>query len=532
MMREPDGRVPGPAAPGGERGTAGSAAPKRPRRGERIARRLPDWAGSIRFRLTALYSLVLFGLAAVVVGGVYLAVAARLHDRPVSREFVVTACQPRLGGAEIECARRSVVFESLEREVNQRTVQVLRTYSFGALALLFLASMVVGWVVAGRVLAPIDRIAAVAREIQATDLSRRIALRGPPDELRNLADTFDGMLERIDDAFESQRRFIQEASHELRNPLAVMRTNLDVALADPEASLDDVRRSAEVAQRATERMTHLVDDLLAYARHGAPERRFEPVDLAGTVRDAAAEFAAPAAARGLRLEAEPGTDLWVVGDRVALRQALDNLLANAVRLAPAGSEVRLATGRRDAWLWAAVADQGPGIPAEQRDMVFQRFWRADHRRAREEGRSGLGLAIVRQIAESHRGEIRLHENEHGGSTFTLWLPAAPAAAASTEPETATPAMAPEAATAGTPAMAPEAATAGTPATRANAPTAPAPRAVAAADTAATGVAVAPTASPPPSPPPPPSPSSPDRPGPGSSGGAAGASGTEVPGATD
>ena len=127
---------------------------------------------------------------------------------------------------------------------------------------------------------------------------------------------------------------------------------------------------------------------------------------------------------------EPG--LAVVGDRVALRQALANLLANAVRLAPEGSTIRLAAGREgtegdaaDQWVWIAVEDEGPGIPEGQREMVFQRFWRGDGRRAREEGRSGLGLTIVRQIAESHRGTIRLAGNPSGGSTFSLWLPAAP-----------------------------------------------------------------------------------------------------------
>jgi signal transduction histidine kinase len=311
---------------------------------------------------------------------------------------------------------------------------VLRSYSFGALGAMFLVSLGVGWVVAGRVLAPIDRITGVARDIQATDLKRRIALKGPPDELKQLADTFDGMLERIDDAFENQRRFIQEASHELRNPLAVIRTNLDVALADPDASTEDLRHAAEVVQRSAERMSHLVDDLLTYARQGATVRQFERVDAADVVADAAAEFEIPAEARGITLEWASPTGLTVIGDRVALRQALANLLANAVRLAPEGSTIRLAAGREgdpddpgDRWVWLAVEDQGPGIPEGQRDLVFQRFWRGDGHRARQEGRSGLGLTIVRQIAESHRGSARVAPNEAGGSTFSLWLPAAPSA---------------------------------------------------------------------------------------------------------
>src|SRR5699024_5966151 len=124
-------------------------------------------------------------------------------------------------------------YQSVEQLANERALALLRTYSTTALGLLFLASLGVGWIVAGRVLAPIGRITAVARDISAGDLARRIDLRGPPDELKELADTFDAMLARLDDAFAGQQRFVQEASHELRNPLAVIRTNLDVALTDP-----------------------------------------------------------------------------------------------------------------------------------------------------------------------------------------------------------------------------------------------------------------------------------------------------------
>lgn len=409
---------------------------------ERVADRLPEWMGSVRFRLTAIYSLFLFGLAAVVVGGLYLAIAARLDDQPMSRDYTIQRSLPGPNGEQIvvDSDTIRVYIQPFEQRVNERALQVLRTYSFGALALLFLASLAVGWIVAGRVLAPIGRIANVAREIQATDLSRRIALQGPPDELKDLADTFDGMLARIDDAFEEQRQFIQEASHELRNPLAVIRTNLDVALADPSTTADDMRRTAEVVQRTAERMSHLVDDLLAHARQGDSVRQFERLDMAQVVADTTAEFTVPAEARGLQLAADAEPGLWVLGDRVALRQALANLLANAVRLAPTGTTIRVAAGRRsaegdgaaagehgsnagDRWVWLAVDDEGPGIPLDQQDLVFQRFWRGDGRRAREEGRSGLGLTIVRQIAESHRGEVRVRSNPSGGSTFSFWVPA-------------------------------------------------------------------------------------------------------------
>jgi signal transduction histidine kinase len=393
---------------------------------EEVALRLPDWMGSIRFRLTVLYSLVLFGLAGIVVGGIYLAIAARLDDDSMARTGSGIFVQIRPDGSQVIEQVETSDLVSFEEQVNRRSLQLLKGYSFSALGLLFIASLGVGWFIAGRVLAPIDRITAVARDIQATDLARRIDLRGPPDELKDLADTFDDMLGRLDEAFQQQRRFIQEASHELRNPLAVIRTNLEVTLDDPDASVEDLRATADVVNRSTARMSVLVDDLLTYAREGAPVREVGPVDLDEVVADAVADFAAGAQARALDLVAEPAPDrapVGVIGDRVALRQAVANLVANAVRLAPEGTAVRLAAGREGPWAWLAVDDAGPGVPAEDHERVFERFWRGDPQRARAEGRSGLGLAIVRRVAALHGGEVRLVANARGGSTFTLWLPA-------------------------------------------------------------------------------------------------------------
>jgi signal transduction histidine kinase len=275
------------------------------------------------------------------------------------------------------------------------------------------------------VLKPIERITSAAQEIQATDLSQRIHLGGPDDELRHLADTFDDLLERIDDAFEAQRRLIAEVSHELRNPLATIRTNLEVTLDDPSVDRDDLLHTAAVVDRAAERMSKLVDDLLATARNEAPSLAMEPLDVAVVVREAAEEFSAPAAARDLRVVAEAEPGLWVTGDRVALKQCAANLLANAVRLAPEGSTVTVRGGRSGPWVHLAVEDEGPGISPDDHERVFQRFWR-NNPRDRDQGRSGLGLSIVRQIAEAHRGDVGLVSSPGTGSTFSVRLPAIPA----------------------------------------------------------------------------------------------------------
>jgi signal transduction histidine kinase len=394
-------------------------------RGSALAERLPSWMGSIRFRLTALYSLFLFGLAAVVVAGLYIGLSRNLDSEPISRTVVVYAPVRTEQGIMIREDTIRAQYQTVEQLANRRALRDLRTYSSEALAFLFLASLGVGWIVAGRVLGPIGRITSVARDIQATDLSRRISLGGPPDELRDLADTFDAMLGRLDDAFEGQRRFIQEASHELRNPLAVMRTNIDVALADPDASTEELRHTAEVVGRTAERLGRLVEDLLAYARHDVPRRAQERVALAPLVDEAVEEFAAPAEARGVELRGEHGDPVEVLADRTALKQALANLLDNAVRLAPEGSAINVSDAATDGWARLLVADAGPGIDAADQEAVFQRFWRGSGQPGGDERRSGLGLTIVRQIAESHGGHVALASEPGIGSTFVIWLPALP-----------------------------------------------------------------------------------------------------------
>jgi signal transduction histidine kinase len=313
---------------------------------------------------------------------------------------------------------------TLEELINERTLDTLRDRAFLALGLLFLASLFVGWWVSGLVVAPIRRITGVARQIQATDLSRRIDLDGPHDELRDLADTFDGMLARLEAAFEAQRRFIQDASHELRNPLAVMRTNLDVALADADATTDDLRHTATVVSRTTERMSRHVDELLTYARQGLPDEQWEEVDLGSIVSETVDEFVVPAQARSLALRASSAPGVSVTADRTELKKALTNLVGNAVRLAPSGTSITVSSGAEEQWAFLSVADRGPGIAEEHQQAVFDRFWRAPGQ-VDAEGvrRTGLGLTIVKGIAERHGGRVDLASAVGTGSTFVIWLPA-------------------------------------------------------------------------------------------------------------
>jgi signal transduction histidine kinase len=373
---------------------------------------------SIRVRLTLLYSGVLFVVAALLVAGLYLGLSLSLRDEPVSQAVFVEQV-PVNDGSQVE-ERTLVDARAFEQEVNDRTLRNLRSFSLAALALLFVASLAVGWVIAGRVLAPIAHITNVAREIQARELSRRIDLAGPDDELKRLADTFDSMLGRLDVAFASQRRFVADASHELRTPLAVIKANLDLALTDAQATAESRATAAAVIDRAIARMARLTDDLLALARLDAPASGREPVHVAGLLEDAAEEFGAAAALRGVEIEVRAVVAGPVLGDRDVLKRALTNLLDNAVRVA--GSTVVLEHGEEDGGAWIAVADDGPGIAAEHQASIFDRFWRPDDARIRPGGGSGLGLAIVRQIAEAHGGTVGVESVPGDGARFVLRLP--------------------------------------------------------------------------------------------------------------
>jgi signal transduction histidine kinase len=376
---------------------------------------------SIRFRLTLIYSVALFAVGAIVIGVTYLGLRSALDEEPVSARLVRDELLPlRDGSFLIVRAEQLVEFNSLESQVNERALEQLRQYSFIGLGAMFVLSLGVGWVVAGRVLRPIDRISAVARDITATDLSRRIDLHGPEDELTRLASTFDDMLGRLDGAFESQRRFIHEASHELRNPLATIRTNIEVALADPSATADELRQTAEVVDRSADRMGRVVDDLLAYARSDVPEREDATIDLTALVAEVLEEFAGPAEAAAVHLRLAAPDRIVVQGDVNGVRRLCANLLANAIEHAPSGTDVTVSVTSDGSWVKLEVEDGGRGVGVDDRDHVFQRAWRGSDISARRPSGSGLGLTIVRQVARAHGGDAWVETASDGaGARFTV-----------------------------------------------------------------------------------------------------------------
>jgi signal transduction histidine kinase len=391
--------------------------------------RLPAFTHTIRFRLTVLYSGLLFVLTTLVLGGTYLAVERSGEAHPVSKQFQAQKYVDGVYRGDFPVVK----LQEVEAAVNYETLANLRRFSFSVLGGLAVASLAIGWVLSGRVLRPVRAISRTAAEIQATDLSQRIRLDGPKDELRDLADTVDSMLDRLDEAFRAQRQLIDDASHELRSPLAIIRANLDAVLTAEESDEAERKAAARSVDRATTRMTRLVEDLLATARRTAPALADADVDLAAVAGEACEEFAPLAAERGLVLHRSLTTGLTVIGDHDALRRAVGNLLSNAVRLAPPGTRITIAAGRAEGWLWASVQDEGPGILDDDQARVFDRFWRANSNGDGRDRNAGLGLAIVRQIVESHGGQIRLFSQVGEGSTFVLWFPSPGADHANADP---------------------------------------------------------------------------------------------------
>lgn len=387
--------------------------------------RVPRWFRTVRVRLTLTYSSLLFGVTALLLAGVYLALSSSISAAPLD-PVTVKKFETEDGhivykpGQEFQAAD----FADVQEAVNYASLQTLRNYSIIALIVMFVLSLAIGWWVAGRALRPVGAITRTAQEINASDLTRRIGATGPHDELRTLADTIDSMLARLDRAFSDQRRFVEDVSHELRNPVSLIHTNVEAVLANERSTVPERREASLVVLQATRRMRRLIEDLLAIARSRSEAFTDRQVDLAGAVTAAVREYRLPAEARGLSVVERSHGGPVVVGDPDALQRVMANLLSNAVRLAPAGSTLTVGMGSRDGWAWAAVADEGPGIDEANQERVFDRFYRGNGTSGDDavtDG-SGLGLSIARQIAESHEGRLVLVSHGSAGSTFVLWLP--------------------------------------------------------------------------------------------------------------
>jgi heavy metal sensor kinase len=307
-------------------------------------------------------------------------------------------------------------------ELQTTLARILATLA-GLSLLLLLAGTLLAHRLTGRVLLPVRRITSMARNLSEHDLHRRVDVAVPPDELGELVATFNGMLARLEASFESLRRFTADASHELRSPLALMRSEIEGTLA----------RSRSAAQYAStlrglegevEHMSRTVDQLLFLARAdaGALIPAEVSLDVADYLHEVAARWRPAVEARGLRIEVEAPESGTASADPDLLRRVLDNLIDNATRHAPAGGAVQLSGARSGSETWLIeVADDGPGIPPPVRAKLFQRFAHPNGSRSRQGGGAGLGLALSRAIAEAHGGSLELIDRPGSGAVFRLTL---------------------------------------------------------------------------------------------------------------
>lgn len=356
--------------------------------------------------LVATVSGLLLWLGWVLVGRVVAAVP-RLPDGSMVRVHDVLVPAGELGSALRESAREQVL--------------LIGGVAFVAVVL---AAAVLAWTVTGRVLSPLHEVTDSARRLSAESLEQRIELSGPRDEVAELAETFDAMLDRLQTAFESQRRFVANASHELRTPLSVIRTELDVTLSDPDADAEELRRMAGVVRDATARAERLVEALLLLARTEGVELAVrEPVDLTELVDRALQTVTGDAQRRGLRVHCcdEPAL---AMGDPALLERVAGNMLENAVRHNTEGGWIEITTGSGPQWSVLRVVSSGPEVGSEQVEALFEPFRRAGAQRTARTG-AGLGLSIVRAAVAAHGGRVTAEPVHGGGLAVTVELPVAP-----------------------------------------------------------------------------------------------------------
>jgi signal transduction histidine kinase len=303
------------------------------------------------------------------------------------------------------------------------TLHNFLVYAIIGLALTTIVAAVLGWIVAGRILRPVHAITAAAKRASEQHLGERIALEGPHDELRELADTFDDMLARLDAAFEAQRRFAANASHELRTPLTVMQTAIDVTLSKPNPTPDQLHSMGDTVRGAVGDAERLIEALLTLARADQEGRTLDPTDLAVCAANAL-HAASPAIAAGSLSVVTALQPAFVRGDPLLLERMVANLVDNAVRHNKPGGSINVATAADDHAATLSITNSGSAVPADRVDELFEPFQRLDTRSSADGSGIGLGLSIVRAVVFAHHGSIDATAPVTGGLALTVRLPTA------------------------------------------------------------------------------------------------------------
>jgi signal transduction histidine kinase len=294
-------------------------------------------------------------------------------------------------------------------------------YSVLALAVMVALSVALGWYVSGRVLRPLRTITATARRISASNLHERLALAGPHDELKELGDTIDSLLGRLELAFEAQRRFVAHASHELRTPLARQRAVGQVAISDPTATVESLRLAHERVLAAGAQQEAIIDALLSLARGEAGGVREDRIDLAALAGEALRSAAGEIERRGLRLESEIAPTVLTGNERLVER-LVANLVDNAVRHNHPGGEITVSTSSSDGVALLCIANSGPIVASSELDRLLQPFQRLDPQRSTAADGLGLGLSIAKAVADTHGATLTITAREQGGLSVEVRFP--------------------------------------------------------------------------------------------------------------
>jgi signal transduction histidine kinase len=379
-------------------------------------------ARTIRLRLTLIYGGVFLVSSAALLTVGFLLVRHNLDHHHSFRSEVVglgAALYHQLFGRPPgEPAPDIRAFQAgYHQAVNAALHRLLFEY-VAALVVMTGVSVALGWWIAGRALAPLRAITATARRVSGENLGERISLQGPDDELKELADTFDGMLMRLDSAFASQKHFVANASHEMRTPLAIMRTEIDVALADPHASVAELRAMGEAVRESIDRSESLIAALLLLARSEGVHGRDEQIDLAELAGDCITDLHRQAEAAGITVvtSLEPAV---ARGDSALLERMLANLVENGIRHNRPGGELSVATSTAAEMAEVTVCNGGAVIPSADVQSLTEPF----RRLSRTAGGFGLGLSIVRSVAEVHGGTLELLAPPAGGLQVRVRVPA-------------------------------------------------------------------------------------------------------------
>ncbi|NTU59934.1 MAG: heavy metal sensor histidine kinase [Deltaproteobacteria bacterium] len=301
--------------------------------------------------------------------------------------------------------------------------QVLWILSAGIPTLLLL-TLIGGWVLSARALRPLDSVVEALRALDAQHLDVRLPAEEGTQEVKELAENVNALLERLEDAFRKVTQFTADASHELRTPLTVLRGEAEVVLRHPRTS-EEYQAVIASSLEEIHRMGRIVEDLLLLAKGDLGEAPIEkmPVSLDALLQEMAAHAEMLAEAQGLTFTLAEGPPVTISADPIKLRQLFWNLLDNAMKYTPPGGRVFLSHTRPEpGWVRVTVKDTGVGIPAEDQERIFERFYRVDKHRARAQGGSGLGLAICRWIASAHGGRIEVRSKPGVGSSFLVYLP--------------------------------------------------------------------------------------------------------------